>query len=371
MFSRPVDSVSGTQILVVDAGDRQITMYANQVRLRGGAPSAMILPVPCLGANMAKTDCGIKVMDATAAAKLFDVLKEMFAPPSAPTFALSLSASSRGAATLEVKRSGSYRYSIVPSLPDFSRLDHETFGLDPKSELASLLAEHYGISGVSADTKLPFVSAYAFLVCIIDATAAFAPIAYEHDKHPSGRVFVPTRHYHGNEPKHGASEPPGGAVHDWDHHIYALGCAVTGGATVPSSHREAAATVGGGFDLAAALGAKKVTLPFALPPRLEPSSFTCHTLVGKHPNDDLWLLTEAQLRKPGVCTFDVTGEEYAPQEWFTCVTCAMKVGEGLCLACAGKCHAGHATYRVGRIPCFCDCPAFPAMPCLCSASSEK
>jgi hypothetical protein len=71
----------------------------------------------------------------------------------------------------------------VPTLADFARLQGDVYGLDPRagSELPTILGRYYG-------------AGFAFLVCIIDADADYAPIGYEHDHLPESALFCPTRH---------------------------------------------------------------------------------------------------------------------------------------------------------------------------------
>lgn len=343
-FSRPVESVSNTEILVCDAGARQLTVYGNRVQLRGGAPTAMILPVPCTAAHRATPECGIKVYDMSAAGPLFARLATLFPSHGTRGFGLETMLGRADTSPLEVRRSGSYRFTIVPSLADFGRLRHEVFGMDPASPLATLFAAHYS-------------DGFAFLVCIMDASAAFAPIAYEHDMHARGAVFVPTRHYHGD----GAPEA---VAHDWDHAIVSLGCVGAEAGAEASGYRDA----DGGIELAAYLGAGGVALPFPVPSRVHASVLHRRVIKGSAPNDDIWLLADAALRAPSTCTLKVTGRgAHVTQDWYTCATCtaagAFGGGEGACRACAQTCHAGHAVTFAGRSPFFCDCGG--ARGCLC------
>lgn len=186
-----------------------MTVYANRVALRGGKPTAMVLPVPCSAASREAADglCGISVLDmGGAAANLFSDLKAMFPRVDAPMASAASfgGARSLAASTLEVHRSGSYRYSVVPSINDFARLDQTVFDLKAGG-LEGVLMAHY-------------LTGFAFLACIIDRDADLVPIAYTHDKLPSKKLFVPTRHHHGTEGSaaaaragrgdHGASHPP-------------------------------------------------------------------------------------------------------------------------------------------------------------------
>jgi hypothetical protein len=333
----------------MDGGLRQTTVYGNRVTLYDGAPTAMLLPVPVSAANAGTAECGIQVYDMTGAGPLFETLDKLF--PSAfsneytDAHTMSFSRSQSAAAPLAVRRSGSYRYTIVPSLADFGRLQHEVFGLNPSSPLAAMFAKYYSVG-------------FAFLVCIIDASAAFAPIAYQHDKHTSGNVFVPTRHYHGS----GAEEA---SADDWDHQIISVGCvgeAAGKQASASEIYRtHASLRSAGSIELAQLLLEGGVRLPFRVPRIVHQSVVHRRTIKGAHPNDDIWLVCEAAMRMPGVCTFNATGTHFAEQDWYTCATCtaagALTEAEGACLACVQACHAGHDVVFAGRTPFFCDCGA--------------
>lgn len=366
MFSRPVARVSNTKLLVVDGGLRQTTVYSNRVALRGGAPTAMILPVP-RSETIASATCGIVVHDMTAAADLFTTLDSLFmdAYTDGVSFGLGKNSRSASAAPLAVMRSGAYRYSIVPTLADLGRLQHEVFGVDPASPLGATLAEHYAVG-------------FAFLACIIDADAAFVPIAYTHDKHASGKLFVPTRHWHGDgdggdgkigrvwpsslatddlyrvshRASGGGSSGGSDMAHDWDHAIYSIG------ATGPE-----AGTAAGPYDeLSISLPRSTLaTVPFPLPPRMAATVLHKHSIRGSAKNGDIWLPCDAAVRAPPVCTFAATHTAHALQDWFVCMTCAaagaFNANEGACVACAAKCHAGHALTYAGRTSFFCDCGA--------------
>lgn len=129
---------------------------------------------------------------------------------------------------LPVQAAGAYRYSIVPMVEDFARLNYATFGLAAHSELYGLLQHYYSGS-------------FAFLVCIIDTSAKLRPFAYEYDNLANGTMFVPTRHFHpratsvlGLAAAAAASfarfvlglaaptEPEREVDADWDHKIYSV-----------------------------------------------------------------------------------------------------------------------------------------------------
>ena len=66
------------------------------------------------------------------------------------------------------------------------------------------------------------------------------------------------------------------------------------------------------------------------------------------------------------CSFTVTKECHAKQDWWNCETCfGNDTNMGVCFACAGNCHKGHKLTNMKRnSPFFCDCGAGTApMPC--------
>ena len=65
-----------------------------------------------------------------------------------------------------------------------------------------------------------------------------------------------------------------------------------------------------------------------------------------------------QCIRAGRCTYTVTAERYAAQQYYQCRTCELVGGRGCCVSCARVCHAGHVVE--GPIPSesfFCDCGA--------------
>ena len=206
------EKVSDTQLLVYRTidGDRQVTVYSNQVDLpetdetnagvweafglatpKNGKHAAMILPVP-LGAQH------FEVIDLSGHANLFKKLNACF-PRIRESRSDSLGTSTRSAnsfAMLPVQLCGSYEYSLVPSLADFARVDSSVFELD--HDVSQVLEKHYGPE-------------FAYLVCKLRASKKYHPVAYTHPMPTDGKLFVPTLHYH-----QGHSE----AAPDWDHEIY-------------------------------------------------------------------------------------------------------------------------------------------------------
>jgi hypothetical protein len=235
ILSGGVRRVSDTEILVfpTDARGWQVTIYSNRVQLLSPAAStpattpwhtrdhgasksvvAMVLPFPA-------GEC--KMIDISDSTDLFKALRTWFIPHE---HAHAHAPQERGGGCLEVQRCGSYRYSVVPSLSDFDRVDASVFELTPR--VASLLATSYG-------------TGYSFLVCILDANAKYAPIAYRHPTFEQA-LFIPTLHSHDHSHRAlwlartptpqdaaigGKAGDPRGDVEpaapDWDHPIYVLG----------------------------------------------------------------------------------------------------------------------------------------------------
>lgn len=73
------------------------------------------------------------------------------------------------------------------------------------------------------------------------------------------------------------------------------------------------------------------------------------------------------------CTFSATGEKFANQKFYSCITCGLdtKKGFGICEICAKCCHKGHniclSNEDGSSTQCFCDCPK----KCKCFCMPEK
>jgi hypothetical protein len=90
----------------------------------------MILPVPCKDASA--ENCGIRVYDLARCADVLRTLDTLFKEEvEVPRIGGALRSFGGARQQLEVHRSGSYRFSVVPALIDFWRLQHEVFGVDP------------------------------------------------------------------------------------------------------------------------------------------------------------------------------------------------------------------------------------------------
>lgn len=228
MIVGEVEKVGKTRIAVAAAaGHRQLVVYSNQVTLApGGKPVAMILPFYNGGGH------GVEVVPTTPDdAVLFEKLEDACKVQSLNKSRNGDSSYSNSTFTfgapppLEVLRSGSYRYSVAPTAADIVRADPSVFTNLPP-DLQALVDKYQE-------------QQFGFIVCLLDASADYAPFAYVSDRVPgSESLFVPTRHYH----THPAAAPIGvgfGAAADaggpasrrliprahaeWDHDVYILG----------------------------------------------------------------------------------------------------------------------------------------------------
>jgi hypothetical protein len=194
-----VYKVAKTKLFVLANKDktRQMTFYSNVV----GTPESnmMILPVPGNG------DVELHRMNyKTMFGDLKRSVTSLYREPSHAYASRSLSLSaSIPRDTLEVFNHGSYLVSIAPHLDDLLRLDKHLFEFTP--ELFQFFAKHYNHE-------------FGYVCCVLKAgTKEYEPLCYSHPLHSSGRLFVPTLHYHNH----------GGNIHtdsaDWDHLIYSVG----------------------------------------------------------------------------------------------------------------------------------------------------
>jgi hypothetical protein len=79
------------------------------------------------------------------------------------------------------------------------------------------------------------------------------------------------------------------------------------------------------------------------------------TLRGKLLNDDLYANVQLELGKSTTCTYKLTGSDHQIQEWYSCQTCNLVSGNGVCRQCRDTCHKGHEVYFMGISAFFCDC----------------
>jgi hypothetical protein len=209
LFQGDVSNVNATKILVSpiivtpeEKQSWQLTVYSNKVAANGEA--AMILPFP-------KSEC--KLVDFSHYPTLFDDLKQVWPEPR-NSFSFGVGAESDS--VLAVVSVGSYQVSIVPDLDDFSRLS-DTFVLHPS--LKTFLLKEYP-------------TGFSFLVCKLDQTKQYRPLAYIHGQMKPGKLFVPTMHFHLKQKL--STNPEFFGMHvddddvdlDWDHEIYAWNSAL-------------------------------------------------------------------------------------------------------------------------------------------------
>jgi hypothetical protein len=194
----PVESVSKTKLFVLPNKEktRQMTFYSNNVNT--SQTNMMILPVPTGGENLIELHT-IKYPN------LFEDLKESVQSTYRPHLernylSRSLYASASPRDTLEIFDHGSYRVSIAPQLEDLLRLDMRVFELTP--DLYHFFARHYNRE-------------FSFLCCVLKpGVHSYEPLCYSHPLHSSGKLFVPTMHYHVHDGKVETESA------DWDHLIY-------------------------------------------------------------------------------------------------------------------------------------------------------
>lgn len=192
IFSGPVDQVSKTKIAIIKifgsekkiinkkkfrmkvGRPMQMTIYENKVSIdSNGTGHAMILPFPLIkGVNR------FKLVDLSNYDNVMNDIDELF-PVSKST--LSNAASYNSTDSIPVTTLGSYKVSVVPSLEDFSKVQLGEFNLT--KDVAELLSQYYSKN-------------FGFVVCILQESADFHPIAYIHEY---DEVFIPTRHHHSTE----------------------------------------------------------------------------------------------------------------------------------------------------------------------------
>ena len=189
IITSTVNEVAKTRIYVSadEANRRQLTVYSNYVS--SSRENAMILPVP--------NPESIELLNFSNYPAFFEDLANCFQKriPRGISNTLGFGLVTE---TLPIYKVGSYQASIVPNLDEFDRLDFHTFKVDPN--LYSFLDVHYRKGN------------FGFIVCSLMAgDHTYHPFAYTHGMHKSGRLFIPTMHYH---PGH--THETG----DWDHLIY-------------------------------------------------------------------------------------------------------------------------------------------------------
>jgi hypothetical protein len=223
-----VVNVTDTNICVFLCNDtdveRQMTIYANSVTLEAKSPPvAMILPVPVpvRASDDAEESHDVRMVDTSVdpeGERIFGVLEKMFGVERNPYVSNGEPVVKKTSmrSSLPVLRCGSYKYSVVPGVDDFARLDAALSGRPSE--------------GVMALLRRQYATGFAFLVCKLGHGARYHPVAYTHPlmsvpvpadaagaegavktvKH----LFVPTMHWHGTAEE---THP------EWDHLIYVLG----------------------------------------------------------------------------------------------------------------------------------------------------
>jgi hypothetical protein len=190
-FSRPVQSVKGTQIYArATSGGRQFVVYS--MTLRAKEALAMVLPLPVKQGSGEKA---VEFVDLSGYAAFFDDLRKGF--PEALSIANSRSKSEPAVAStskLEVQTVGNFEASFVPTVADFSRLD-----------------ERFRLPG-GVWENLPNYRSFGFAVFKLKAgEAKIHPMAFSFPRANPAQLFYPTVHIHD------------GKVHDratFDHVLY-------------------------------------------------------------------------------------------------------------------------------------------------------
>lgn len=201
-----VHSVTQTKLFVLPNKDksRQMTFYSNAVSTP--KENMMILPVPGGAAGDGETST-IELHSIKYKTMFHDLKRSVRSiyeerAPNYLTRSFSASASiSRD--TLEIIAHGSYLVSIAPTIEDLLRLDTNVFHLTP--ELFTFFANNYSRE-------------FSYLCCVLKkGSEAYEPLCYSHPLHSSGKLFVPTLHYHVHENDSVHTESA-----DWDHTIYSV-----------------------------------------------------------------------------------------------------------------------------------------------------
>jgi hypothetical protein len=199
-----VHSVTKTNLFVLANKDktRQMTFYSNTVSTP--KTNMMILPVP----NSSSTPEKSIELHTIRYKNLFaDLKKSVKSINSLSNYSHTTRSLACSAAlprdTLEIISHGSYLVSIAPTIEDLLRLDMKVFALTP--ELYTFFGKHY-------------TREFSYICCVLkEGLESYEPLCYSHPLHSSGKLFVPTLHYH----NHGGKAEVQSA--DWDHKIYSVG----------------------------------------------------------------------------------------------------------------------------------------------------
>lgn len=179
MFTLPVKNVSKTRILVAPVGNNlQLTVYDNTVK-SASANNAMILPIPF------HTKTNIELLDLSLyGQQLWDDCDKVFTRVTKSFGTVgSFSFGSAEHVYLPISQVGGYQCSLAQSIDQMKLVDPSVFTLPENIEI--VLREHYA-------------TGYAFAVCIFSGDVAAHPIGYISERDTNGRLFIPTRHEHGD-----------------------------------------------------------------------------------------------------------------------------------------------------------------------------
>lgn len=192
-FSRPVESVSGTQIFARHSrANLQFLVY--QMNFKAAEDLSMILPIPVPKQTSEKA---VRFISLEEYPNFFDDMQSGF-PRSVPRASVGAAGGAFGGATLsklDVVKVGSFEASFVPTIGDFSRLD-----------------ERFRLPNGTWE-KLPQYASFGFAVFKLKkGDHRTHPMAFEFPRSNARRLFFPTVHIHD------------GLVHDkadFDHALYA------------------------------------------------------------------------------------------------------------------------------------------------------
>jgi hypothetical protein len=194
----PIQSVTNTKIFVLPNQDktRQLTFYMNSVETPDD--NMMILPVPNIQSLQLHT-VKYKALFKDLGNSVYRIPER----PYMPYYGENMLRCASVIEPLEVISHGSYLVSIAPTLEDLFRLDMSVFEFS--QELYDFFAKHY-------------TREFGYLCCKLkEGSQEYEPISYSHNIHSSGKLFVPTLHYHNHYGKIDTQNA------DWDHLIYSAG----------------------------------------------------------------------------------------------------------------------------------------------------
>jgi len=215
--------LSNTQIFAAVCGSdgkvpkRQLVVYQNQAHAPANAngDNFMCLPVPLKDGLVPKEHIALYNFSGEGKpAKLkqmydnfFENLNAQYERPPVSRSLNSKSESSRSApGYLEVVQVGGYKCSLARTPDDVLNLDPAVFGKPV---------------GLNAVLQANYPHNYGFLLCAFkqakNEKKEFHPLLYTHPIAEDGKLFIPTRHYHGK------GDPTSKTADDWDHRIFVMG----------------------------------------------------------------------------------------------------------------------------------------------------